>query len=107
MADKDPEVAPADDAARTISLGLGSVLEQGDEIELQTHSGTKIRGMVEDLNITAVVVRDSGERLYFVPFTSIDSAEILESADENEGDDAETPADASVVDAPPEQTARS
>lgn len=90
------EAAARLDALQAITIGLGSLVEPDDEIEVHTHAGAHFRGVVEDTNAAALVMRvldGERERVILVPLTSMDHAEIFEAAvgDEDEGDDAELP----------------
>lgn len=78
----------------TISSGLGAVLEIGDRVAVQCHSGTKLEGIVEDVNLAGVVVRTidveaKTERVFFVTFAGIEYAEIFEDDEDDEGDRAD------------------
>lgn len=110
MANRDPgePLTQAEEAAAAVAQGLGSVLEIADDIEYCTHAGTKRRGVIEDINLIGALVRTSEDLLFFVPFSSIDDAQVFEAADDGDGDDAEVPEvpDAEVTVEPARQTVR-
>lgn len=94
---EDPQVS----AMNAITLGLGSLLEVDDRVKVQTHAGSSFEGTVEDVNAAAVLIRTDEDRLFLVPLSSMDFAEIFEETeDDGEGEDAE----AGAVEAPAAQT---
>jgi len=83
----------------TMASGLGGLFEDGDGVEIHTHSGGEFKGTIEDSNLAGVLLRLDDKRLFFVSFSGIEHAEIFERADEPEGetdDDDVVDADASA-----------
>lgn len=80
------------EALQATAVGWGSLLEPGDNVEYHTHAGNQGRGEIEDTNAFAMTVRTEDGKLYFVPFSSVDVAEIFVQGDDDEDND-EPPAE--------------
>lgn len=73
---------------------FGSLFEVGEPVNVRTHNGAIFEGDIEDANLVGIVIRCEGDRLFFVSYSGIESAELLErDLEDGDGDKAEPASD--------------
>lgn len=78
------------DVRAALVQGMQPLFDVGDNVQVLTKAGAKLEGVVDDANASGILVRSSANRVFFVPYSSMDHSEIFEEdGDEGDGEDAD------------------
>ena len=91
-----PKSSPAPDdsldAQASVAAALESLFDPGERVSLRTHNGATFDGTVEDSNLVGIVIRTEDDRVFFVSFAGIESAELFDGEEtEDDPGDGEAP----------------